>query len=489
MDKKTKKVIGFQPVRGGSELYTPEEKSTEPIDIHKSGSTPQDTFQMSPDLKTFDSLPRSLTQKITPTETTKDESKPKSTKAERRALQEKQRAAKEAKKKQASDPQPSSVPKGLRVPTSMLYDDAKTRKKQRQQESVMRTWTQKQVALFSHLPQYERENSFTVNIKSKDVIHPAILRLGLQYAEGVIIGSNSRSVAMLKALKSVISDYVVPTDQSLNRHLVPYLRPQISYLVQCRPLSVGMGNAIKTLKLEIAKLSPDMSDTESKEYLLEFIDTFIRNRIELAQELIVRNCVKKIHNEDVIMIYSRSSAVIQSLKAAKKEGKEFRVIVVDSRPLHDGKKVLEELAKEDIRCTFVTQTAIGYVIDQVTKILIGAHCIFSNGSLMSRTGTSLVALMGNSCNIPVIVCCETYKFSERVQIDSIVFNEIADPDSLIEIGNVEPILCDWRDIRDLKLLNIMYDVTPSEYISIVISEFGMIPCTSVPVILREYRDQ
>ena len=46
-----------------------------------------------------------------------------------------------------------------------------------------------------------------------------------------------------------------------------------------------------------------------------------------------------------------------------------------------------------------------------------------------------VALVAKSCNVPVLVCCETYKFSERVQTDSFVFNELGDPDDLVATGN------------------------------------------------------
>ena len=44
--------------------------------------------------------------------------------------------------------------------------------------------------------------------------------------------------------------------------------------------------------------------------------------------------------------------------------------------------------------------------------------------------------MAKSCNVPVLVCCETYKFSERVQTDSFVFNELGDPDDLVATGSV-----------------------------------------------------
>jgi translation initiation factor 2B subunit (eIF-2B alpha/beta/delta family) len=39
----------------------------------------------------------------------------------------------------------------------------------------------------------------------------------------------------------------------------------------------------------------------------------------------------------------------------------------------------------------------------------------------------------------------------------------------------------------LKLLHLLYDLTPAHYISMVISEVGQLPPTSVPVVIREYR--
>ena len=45
-------------------------------------------------------------------------------------------------------------------------------------------------------------------------------------------------------------------------------------------------------------------------------------------------------------------------------------------------------------------------------------------------------------------------------------------------------LSDWRDYNSLTLLNLVHDVTPPEFAYIVITEHGLIPCTSVPVVLR-----
>lgn len=52
----------------------------------------------------------------------------------------------------------------------------------------------------------------------------------------------------------VISDYKTPEGKSLNRDLTQLFNTLVNLLVECRPLSVSMGNAIKHIKLLISKV-------------------------------------------------------------------------------------------------------------------------------------------------------------------------------------------------------------------------------------------
>lgn len=92
-------------------------------------------------------------------------------------------------------------------------------------------------------------------------------------------------------------------------------------------------------------------------------------------------------------------------------------------------------------------------------------------------------------NIPVIFCAETYKLSDKVQLDSIHWNEIGDPQELVQsernVGKGPAVLEKHKEIPSLKLLNIRYDLTPIKYVSMVLTEGGAIPPTSVPVLIRE----
>ena len=82
-------------------------------------------------------------------------------------------------------------------------------------------------------------------------------------------------------------------------------------------------------------------------------------------------------------------------------------------------------------CNLVTNYTSAHLSDgcvshspQVSKVIMGAHSLMANGYVMSRVGTSLIALVAKSYNVPVLVCCETYKFCDKVQTDAFVINEL-----------------------------------------------------------------
>lgn len=86
--------------------------------------------------------------------------------------------------------------------------------------------------------------------------------------------------------------------------------------------------------------------------------------------------------------------------------------------------MLQRLVQIGIQCTYVQLNALSYAMSLATKVLLGAHALLTNGYVMARVGTAQVALVAQAHNKPVLVCCETYKFSEKVQTDSFVYNEL-----------------------------------------------------------------
>ncbi|KAK4050905.1 hypothetical protein OIO90_004881 [Microbotryomycetes sp. JL221] len=313
-------------------------------------------------------------------------------------------------------------------------------------------------------------------------IHPSIIRLALQYAEFKVVGANARCIAMLEAFKDVIASYNPPPQTNLTRHLpTTHLNPQIGHLIRARPLSVSMGTAIRYLKYEISLIDQEMDVDEAKALLLVKIDSFIRDRILLAGKVIEQHAIDKIKNGDTILTYARSSVVEGVLLEARRQGKRFSVIVVDSRPLHEGKHLLTSLRSLGISTSYVLLPSLSLILPRVSLCLLGTHALLSNGSMFSRAGTAMVAMMLKERGVPVVCCCETYKFSERIMLDSIVGNERASSTSLLEGTGLS------TANSSLSPLSLLYDVSRPEDVTVVITEAGLIPVQSVPVLLRDYK--
>ncbi|CAG7957087.1 unnamed protein product [Penicillium nalgiovense] len=381
----------------------------------------------------------------------------------------------------------------------------------------------KKVAVFGHL--YGQQRRVTVGGATKEV-HPAILALGMQLVDYTICGSSARCVATLLAFKRVIESYTTPMGTSLARHLTTHLSSQITYLSTCRPLSISQGNAIRALKLFIAGIDPSTPEASAKISLCEYIDSFIREKITVADQVIADSAAQKVQDGDVIVTFAGSSIVKHTLLLAHNQGKRFRVSIIDSRPLFEGKSLARDLAKSGLDVQYSLVHSITHAVKDATKVFLGAHAMTSNGGLYSRVGTALVAMSAkeraSGVEIPVIVCCETIKFTDRVALDSIVVNEIADANELLpkdppvsllvptpdayapptpenkKGGNRTPApeppviphktssspLADWHNTPNLQLLNIMYDVTPAEYVDMVITEMGSLPPSAVPIVHR-----
>ncbi|KAJ2634362.1 hypothetical protein GGF44_003549, partial [Coemansia sp. RSA 1694] len=436
-------------------------------------------------------------------------------------------------------------------------------------------------------------------------IHPHIKEVGLRMATMETAGANARVVSVLAAFADVIVDYAPPPQTALYRNLASHLSAQINFLVYQRPMSTGLGNAIRWLKSQILDISADMNDDEAKRRLVTMIGDYVKERITAAGDVIAELGAEKIQDGDVILTYGNSSTVQRLLIAARDMGRRFRVIIVDSRPHNDGRKLVRKLVAAGFSdldtagfsapdaagfpahgapgkgrgrngqhggVAYAPITALSFLMREASKVFLGAEAFFANGAMLSRAGTAMVALSAHSFHVPVIVACETYKFSEKIQLDAVVSNELGVPDALMYktgVADAEPVgpncspslaemeysayardrysarprwnnrgslasdsaadaaaaaaavsggkrgkggkpaaavamsdeakalarlnircpLSDWRSTHNLRLMNLTQDITPPEFVSVVLTEVGMIPTTSIPVVLREYQDQ
>jgi translation initiation factor eIF-2B subunit delta len=182
---------------------------------------------------------------------------------------------------------------------------------------------------------------------------------------------------------------------------------------------------------------------------------------------------------------------------------------VDSKPLFEGRQLARKLANAGVSVRYYLITGASHAVKDASKVLLGAHAMMSNGRLYSRVGTALVSMLAAAHSLPVIVLCQSVKFTEKVALDSIVGNEVAPSEEILseserrellplkslvpgakvddageEKSDTTDVLKWIEDSKNLHHLQVLYDVTPAQYINMVITEYGSLPPSSVPVVHR-----
>lgn len=246
--------------------------------------------------------------------------------------------------------------------------------------------------LFAHLPQidhrYLHEALATSVFRagaSSGLLPPAVQTLGMHFADRSITGARARCLALLQCLRQVIEAYVVPPEKSFARDLTARINTYVQFLIDCRPLSVGMGNAVKSLKQAIAQMGVrGLPESEAREEVLAHIDRYVSERLVMAANLIVELAVEKIQDGDVILTHAQSFVVAKILEAAFDKGRKFRVVVVDSRPALEGRATLRRLLRKGISCTYTHMGAVSYAMREASKVILGAAAVMANGTMLSR---------------------------------------------------------------------------------------------------------
>ncbi|CAD8104477.1 unnamed protein product [Paramecium primaurelia] len=217
-----------------------------------------------------------------------------------------------------------------------------------------------------------------------------------------------------------------------------------------------------------------LDENESKIWLCNQIDQFIQSKIISASELIIKNATQLIQEGTTILVYARSYLIENFIINYFKQGKQLTIFVVDNPQFGEGSQLVNRLLQQGISCYQILLSHVSYILSKVDKILVGASSMLCNGALVSRVGTALLACLASTHKIPFLVFCESYKFSEKSQIDSLSWNEIAQ----LEYGN---------ENQQYTSLSLRYDITQSNYINMIVTEVGLIPATSVKAVIGEFK--
>lgn len=294
-------------------------------------------------------------------------------------------------------------------------------------------------------------------------IHPEVRKIAEEIMSMRIRGAGKIAQAGVKALL-LTSRFSKADDIS---SFIRELDSTSELLINTRPTAVSLPNAIKY----VVKRVKDSRDTfknvdEVKTITISLASKFIEES-EKAVNLIGEIGAKRVEDRDVLLTHCNSEAALSIILTAWKMGKNIQVYVTETRPRFQGRETAGKLGKAGIPTFLIVDSAVRFFMNKISKVVVGSDAIAANGAVVNKIGTSMIALASKEFRIPFYVAAESYKFSpEAASGDFIKIEERSSSEVVPEN--------DLKRLSGVTILNPAFDVTPPEYIDIIITEKGII---------------
>ncbi|NXN15625.1 EI2BA factor, partial [Indicator maculatus] len=166
----------------------------------------------------------------------------------------------------------------------------------------------------------------------------------------------------------------------------------------------------------ISLTSLEYSDySKCKEIMIERGEIFLR-KVSLSRNKIAKLCHPFIRDDARILTHAYSRVVLRVLEAAIESKKRFSVYVTESQPdqagqvLIDVQKMAKALRKLNIPVTVILDAAVGYIMEKVDLVLVGAEGVVESGGIINKIGTNQIAVCAKAQNKPFYVVAESFKF-------------------------------------------------------------------------------
>jgi len=182
-----------------------------------------------------------------------------------------------------------------------------------------------------------------------------------------------------------------------------------------------------------------------------------------------------------IFTHCYSSGVRSVLEKADNRNIDFKVFNIETRPVLQGRIAARKLADAGINVTMCLDSAAPFVVSRrsgrdldIDLVLLGADSISLNGSAINKTGGYGISLSAFYEKIPVYIITSILKTKRG-------FNDFTDIP--IETRSFKEI---WPEAPiGVNIMNLAFDVIPSEFITGFITEFGILKPEEIKAVARE----
>lgn len=213
------------------------------------------------------------------------------------------------------------------------------------------------------------------------------------------------------------------------------------------------------------------SDWEScKKHLVQNGQLFLQ-RAKDSRYRIARVGINFINDDDTILVHSYSRVVLSLLEYAKSKFVRFRVFVTEACPdkgESNGVRMAHSLKAIGIPVCLIPDSQVGFVINKVDKVFMGAEGVSESGGIINHMGSFQIGVLAKNAKKPLYVVAESHKFVRMFPL--------AQDDLPSELGTKLTFTTD-QNVGLIDHPNV--DFTPHQYITALISDLGVLTPSAV----------
>jgi methylthioribose-1-phosphate isomerase len=160
------------------------------------------------------------------------------------------------------------------------------------------------------------------------------------------------------------------------------------------------------------------------------------------------------------------------IRSAVEAGKKVSVFANETRPFLQGARLTAwELAQDNIPVTLIADNAAGYLMSrgEIDAVVVGADRIAANGDVANKIGTYPVAVLAQRHRIPFYVAAPLSTIDAAIASGADIPIEERSADEIRGYGAMR-----WAP-DGVAVRNPVFDVTPAELVTGLITEKGVVP--------------
>ncbi len=268
-----------------------------------------------------------------------------------------------------------------------------------------------------------------------------------------------------------------------------FIKKSAEELIQSRPTAINLKWAVDRMVKKLAGINSDQilstALNEAKEICDEdekFCENIGINGLKIIEEIYNKK-------KDTVNILTHCNAgwlatinwgtATSPIYHAHKKGIPVHVWVDETRPRNQGANLTSyELNEEEITNTIIADNTGGILMQrgEVDMCIVGTDRTLSNGDVCNKIGTYLKALAAHDNNVPFYVALPSstidwnIKDAKDIPIEERNSEELSHVEGIDENNQIKKVLI---YPNKSKAKNLAFDVTPSKYVTGLITERGI----------------